>query len=61
MNLLDLPDTVLMDILELLSYDEVAKKREVRSTVLHSSGRFYKLLRYVSRCVPALITFANRY
>lgn len=61
MNLLDLPDTVLMDILELLSYDEVAKKREVRNTMLHSSGRFYNVLRYVSRCVPALITFANRY
>ncbi|XP_023180108.2 F-box only protein 28 [Drosophila hydei] len=29
MHLLDLPDTVLMDILELLTYDEVARKREV--------------------------------
>jgi len=29
MNILDLPDTVLMDILELLTYDEVARKREV--------------------------------
>ncbi|EDV96365.1 GH16208 [Drosophila grimshawi] len=29
MHILDLPDTVLMDILELLSYDEVARKREV--------------------------------
>ncbi|ALC42919.1 pall [Drosophila busckii] len=29
MNILDLPDTVLMDILEMLSYDEVARKREV--------------------------------
>ncbi|TDG52755.1 hypothetical protein AWZ03_000988 [Drosophila navojoa] len=29
MHILDLPDTVLMDIFELLSYDEVAKKREV--------------------------------
>lgn len=48
MHLLDLPDTVLMDILELLSYDEVAKKREVSNTVLHSSGRFYNVLRYVS-------------
>lgn len=33
MYLLDLPDTVLMDILELLPYDEVAKKREVSNTV----------------------------
>ncbi|XP_030386203.1 F-box only protein 28 [Scaptodrosophila lebanonensis] len=31
LNLLDLPDNVLMDIFELLSYDEVAKKREVCS------------------------------
>lgn len=31
MHLLDLPDTVLMDILEMLSYDEVARKREVRN------------------------------
>ncbi|KAH8242493.1 hypothetical protein KR032_008028 [Drosophila birchii] len=29
MNLLDLPQTVLQDIFEMLSYDEVAKKREV--------------------------------
>ncbi|KAH8408338.1 hypothetical protein KR215_002904 [Drosophila sulfurigaster] len=29
MNILDLPDTVLMDILELLTYDEVARKREI--------------------------------
>ncbi|KAH8343219.1 F-box only protein 28 [Drosophila kikkawai] len=29
MNLLDLPQTVLQDIFELLPYDEVAKKREV--------------------------------
>ncbi|XP_002024851.2 F-box only protein 28 [Drosophila persimilis] len=29
MNLLDLPQTVLMDIFEYLPYDEVAKKREV--------------------------------
>ncbi|EDW69334.1 F-box only protein 28 [Drosophila virilis] len=29
MHILDLPDTVLMDILELLTYDEVARKREV--------------------------------
>ncbi|KAH8395198.1 hypothetical protein KR222_002358 [Zaprionus bogoriensis] len=31
MHLLDLPDTVLMDIMELLTYDEVARKREVCS------------------------------
>ncbi|KAL7734058.1 hypothetical protein ACLKA6_011743 [Drosophila palustris] len=29
MNILDLPDTLLMDILELLTYDEVARKREI--------------------------------
>lgn len=29
MNILDLPDTVLMDILEMLTYDEVARKREI--------------------------------
>ncbi|XP_043650495.1 F-box only protein 28 [Drosophila teissieri] len=29
MNLLDLPQTLILDILELLPYDEVAKKREV--------------------------------
>lgn len=33
MHILDLPDTVLMDIFELLSYDEVARKREVCNKV----------------------------
>lgn len=32
MNLLDLPQTVLLDIFEWLPYDEVAKKREVSWT-----------------------------
>ncbi|KAH8364438.1 hypothetical protein KR084_007004 [Drosophila pseudotakahashii] len=38
MNLLDLPQTLILDILELMPYDEVAKKREV-CTVFNYLGQ----------------------
>ncbi|XP_037723014.1 F-box only protein 28 [Drosophila subpulchrella] len=38
MNLLELPQTVIMDILEMMPYDEVAKKREV-CTVFNYLGQ----------------------
>jgi len=38
MNLLDLPQTVILDILEMMPYDEVAKKREVSWLTLSILG-----------------------